>query len=270
MGMDESLFVRLSNTTPSATMPLQLQYRMCGPINELANKLTYAGKLQCGNEIIERATLSVSIDNDVPRRFGNQSWILSAIKPNLLHAVVFMDTKLLNNSIRNSVIDQCSKSPFNKFEGAITLMVVKTLHGCGVSPDNIGVIAPYQSQVKYLKNIINDRLPTVEINTVDQYQGRDKEVILYSCTRSESSENEDPSRIENLGNNTILHDLRRLTVAVTRAKHKLIIIGDGQTLKKFPPFLKLLSSLEPHQLYEFCDGKDGFYSKSLIDTSRSF
>jgi len=266
--MDESLFVRLSSTTPDAIMPLQLQYRMCGPINELANKLTYAGKLQCGSDIIERATLSASLENEVPRPFGNQSWLLSVIRPNLLQAVVFMDTKLLNVSIRSSVIDQCSKSPFNKCEGAITSMVVKALHVCGVSLNSIGVIAPNQSQVKYLKHVINDELSNVEINTVDQYQGRDKDVVLYSCTRSESNESEDPSRMENLGSNTILHDLRRLTVAVTRAKYKLVIIGDSQTLTKFPPFSKLLSSLEPHQLYEVCEGKDGFYSKNLVETSR--
>ena len=79
----------------------------------------------------------------------------------------------------------------------------------------------------------------VEVGTVDQYQGRDKEVILYSCTRSnlgDSGQNGDPKA------GHILLDERRLNVAVTRAKVKLIIIGDKQTLvRDYGPFRKMES-----------------------------
>ena len=59
LGMDESLFVRLSRVTPSASVTLKLQYRMCGPVNVLANKLTYGGELECGSQEIEQATLQL-------------------------------------------------------------------------------------------------------------------------------------------------------------------------------------------------------------------
>lgn len=94
----------------------------------------------------------------------------------------------------------------------------------------------------------------LEINTVDQYQGRDKEAILYSCTKSEP----DADSMSKEGTQTILHDIRRLTVAVTRAKHKLIIIGDSETLQRYPPFEKLMASLETSQIYKLCPGRDNF------------
>jgi DNA replication ATP-dependent helicase Dna2 len=95
--------------------------------------------------------------------------------------------------------------------------------------------------------------PELEINTVDQYQGRDKEAIIYSCTKSESDAD---SMVIKEGAQTILHDIRRLTVALTRAKHKLIVIGDSDTLQRYPPFAKLLASLESSQRYQLCPGKD--------------
>ena len=75
--------------------------------------------------------------------------------------------------------------------------------------------------------------PSVEVGTVDQYQGRDKLVIVYSCTRSSAG--------GGAGAGHILLDTRRLNVAVTRAKVKLVIIGDQATLTRdYQPFQKLL------------------------------
>ena len=69
---------------------------------------------------------------------------------------------------------------------------------------------------------------------MDQYQGRDKLVILYTCTRSNRGQSE-------AGPGHILMDSRRLNVAITRAKAKLVIIGDKQTLvRDYEPFKKLL------------------------------
>lgn len=83
---------------------------------------------------------------------------------------------------------------------------------------------------------------------MDQYQRRDKSVILYTCTKIDSFRNldEDVDQPES-PNRTILHDMRRLTVAVTRAKHKLIIIGHGSTLHQYAPFAQLMDDLEPLQ-----------------------
>ena len=74
----------------------------------------------------------------------------------------------------------------------------------------------------------------VEVGTVDQYQGRDKLVIIYSCTRSNDGRGQ--------GAGHILLDTRRLNVAVTRAKAKLVIVGDRASLSRdYAPFVKLSS-----------------------------
>ena len=79
--------------------------------------------------------------------------------------------------------------------------------------------------------------PRVEVGTVDQYQGRDKLVNIYTCTRSnmgDTGQKGDPRA------GHILLDTRRLNVAVTRAKVKLIIVGDRQTLlRDYEPFRKI-------------------------------
>ena len=80
----------------------------------------------------------------------------------------------------------------------------------------------------------------MEVGTVDQYQGRDKLVIIYSCTRSNYG------HIEHVRAGHILLDTRRLNVAVTRAKAKLIIIGDKDTLARdYQPFQRLNSFFQP-------------------------
>lgn len=253
--MDESLFVRLSRVTPSASVTLKLQYRMCGPVNVLANKLTYGGELECGSEEIEQATLQLPSLTSIQEKYADRPWLLSVIKPGLLHAVVFLDTSLLgavkaNRSGNES--DESNKSPVNHLEANLAMLIVQALHGSGLSYDQVGIIAPYQSQVQHLRKMAIET-PELEINTVDQYQGRDKEAIIYSCTKSESDAD---SMVIKEGAQTILHDIRRLTVALTRAKHKLIVIGDGDTLQRYPPFAKLLASLESSQRYQLCPGKD--------------
>lgn len=259
--MDESLFVRLSNVTPDAIVPLQLQYRMCGPVNSLANKLTYGGDLKCGNESVEQATLHLPLSDETSPELSHQRWLLAVIKPGLIGAVSFLDTNLLSTRFHRSLTEDGTKAPVNPCEAALTLLLAAALNKNGLSYGNVGIIAPYQSQVQYLRNFSKNH-PNLEINTVDQYQGRDKDAILYTCTKSESAET-----FQDQGNQTILHDLRRLTVAVTRAKHKLIIVGDSVTLKRYPPFVKLLNALEEHQWIRLCFGKDGLDSKQTVPQS---
>jgi len=148
-----------------------------------------------------------------------------------------------------------SSPPVNRLEADLAIRICRAFKEAGLSLDRVGLIAPYQSQVQLLKQLVErlQGLDGLEINTVDQYQGRDKEAVLYSCTKSTEEEEEDGAT-----NQTILHDLRRLTVAVTRAKQKLIIVGDGRHLQSYPPFARLLSSLEEHQRYRLCSGADGF------------
>ncbi len=96
----------------------------------------------------------------------------------------------------------------------------------GVKPEWIGVITPYDDQ----RDLISSLLPEeVEVKTVDGYQGREKEVIVLSFVRS--------NRKGELG---FLKDLRRLNVSLTRAKRKLILIGDSSTLSAHPTYKRLV------------------------------
>ena len=81
------------------------------------------------------------------------------------------------------------------------------------------MIAPYRAQVVLLRMLVP---PALEVNTVDQFQGQDKEAVVYSAVRSDD-------KIDDVGaddNKGILEDHRRVTVAITRAKHKLVIVGN--------------------------------------------
>lgn len=256
--MSESLFVRLSNVTTSAVVPLHFQYRMCAPINALANKLTYGGDLKCGDSSVEQATLRLPLADKTRAQLSARPWLQSIIKPDLVSAVVFVDTHLLGSArLHRSLTDGGCKAPVNHCESALALSIVQALNSSGLPFDNMGVIAPYQSQVQYLRTL-SAQQPSLEINTVDQYQGRDKDAIIYTCTRSEPQDS-----FEERASETILHDIRRLTVAVTRAKHKLVVVGDSGTLKHYPPFAKLLHNLEGHQWLRLCLGQDGLDSRHI-------
>ncbi|KAG8252503.1 Tripartite DNA replication factor [Homalodisca vitripennis] len=104
----------------------------------------------------------------------------------------------------------------------------------GVAGERVGVIAPYRAQVELLRKrtACLTGSSRIEVNTVDQYQGRDKDIILYSCTRSRKPTESD-----------ILGDKNRLTVAITRARHKLIIIGNLSLLRDYKLFSSLFRSV---------------------------
>lgn len=247
--MEESLFESLNRVIPS--QKLTLQYRMCGPINEVANNLTYHNRLKCGNDSVRDATLRLPFYSSFAEKKTTQQWLIEVINPSLRNAFVFLDTSLLGE--KKAHRHTTDESIENQMESDIILSIVSALNDCGITQNQIGIIAPYKSQVKHLQRKTSS-MPHLEINTIDQYQGRDKEVIIFSCTRSVYNMR---SRILE-SPYTVLDDFRRLTVAVTRAKYKLIIIGDKETLWNYPPFEKLFKSLAKSQWYKLCPGKDKF------------
>ena len=112
---------------------------------------------------------------------------------------------------------------------------------------SIGVISPYKSQVMHLNIKLQtlckahgvDQKETIEVNTVDAFQGREKDVIIFNCVRSNHSTNIQSS----LG---FLTDQRRLNVAITRPRHFLIIVGNAKTLEKSPVWSNLISHYRIH------------------------
>ncbi|CAN0551133.1 unnamed protein product, partial [Ectocarpus sp. 12 AP-2014] len=90
----------------------------------------------------------------------------------------------------------------------------------GFDLGGVGVISPYRSQVQLLQAELKPSFPALEINTIDKYQGRDKKVIVVSFVRSNAE--------GTVGH--LLRDWRRLNVALSRAKHKLLLVGSLRTL----------------------------------------
>ncbi|KFW68343.1 DNA replication ATP-dependent helicase/nuclease DNA2, partial [Pygoscelis adeliae] len=109
----------------------------------------------------------------------------------------------------------------------------------GCKPSDIGIISPYRHQLKTITDLMAKlKENRVEVNTVDKYQGRDKSIIIVSFVRNGND--------ENLG--ALLKDWRRLNVAITRAKHKLIMVGCVPSLCRYPPLEKLLCHLQTTSL----------------------
>lgn len=100
---------------------------------------------------------------------------------------------------------------------------------------DVGLISPYRSQVQLLRSMINgDKFfkpfkGLMTVNTVDGFQGQERDVILLSMVRSNEK-----------GEIGFLGDLRRMNVAMTRARHKLIIVGNSETLCKHTFYRKLV------------------------------
>ena len=255
LGMDISLFSHLA-TKPENIIPLTMQYRMNEKIQALANHLTYEGKLECGSEEIAKRTIETNFRvpvSDEPR------WITSLFDhKSIENSVLFLNTDQLDNAMETT----CDLGLYNPGEGDIVQKICKSLSALYPSEINqsndsdkrkqsslsIGIIAPYRAQVMHLRNKLSSSFKmTIDVNTVDQFQGQDKDIIIYSCTRStpRKVKRNENGNIEEIGEtNDIMCDKRRLNVALTRAKSKLIIIGNGPALKSYVPFKNLLSYLE--------------------------
>ncbi|CAL4122921.1 unnamed protein product, partial [Meganyctiphanes norvegica] len=238
LGMAESMFIRLDEL--GATAALVEQYRMNEPIMHLANKFMYDDHLKCANEKVQNATISLP---DYPKESSCDSlspWIKQILSPKLEDSVILIDTSC---SPCASEEKDAAGLVINRAEASVLLAILKALAKFSFPSSDIGIITPYRAQVRLLSDIVSTKLAggnEVEVNTVDQYQGRDKSCILYSCVRSGINE---PEARE------ILQDDRRLNVAITRAKHKLIIVGNAKTLDLYKPFHKLLSIMEQKQIY---------------------
>lgn len=128
------------------------------------------------------------------------------------------------------------ESKLNPEEGRLLLKLLDELIESGLDPRDIAVIAPYAAQVRWLRD--RYRGAKVEIDTVDGFQGREKEAVLISMVRSNAE-----------GEIGFLGDQRRMNVAMTRAKRKLIVIGDSTTLGNHPFFARMLEYFEKHSSY---------------------
>ncbi|KAM5348737.1 hypothetical protein ACJ41O_008560 [Fusarium nematophilum] len=233
-GLDVSLFKLLSDTHPESVVNLEHQYRMCEDIMTLSNTLIYDGKLRCGTEQLRKRKLHVprmdalkqrhydasTFHTSTPRSFctgpgSSQCWLYDLLDSEA--RVRFINTDTIEPLVRE---EAHGKRIVNSAEVRIVSQLVDSLLTIGVPDSEIGVMTHYRAQLFLLK----DRLKAyagVEMHTTDRFQGRDKEVVVLSLVRSNEA--------CNIGD--LLKDWRRINVAFTRAKTKLLVVGSKSTLK---------------------------------------
>lgn len=248
-GLGKTLMERIAENKPEVVTLLKIQYRMNEDIMRFSSDWFYGGQVESAPQIKYRSIL----DYDHPI-----TWIDTSNEENQItiegeYAPEDSASTSSSSSAANQNSDLNFKEQFvgksygriNKAEAELTLLTLAeyfTKIGkqrvLGDSID-VGIISPYRAQVQYLKKLIKKyeffkpyrRL--ISVNTVDGFQGQERDVILISLVRSNDE-----------GQIGFLKDLRRMNVAMTRARMKLIILGNKDTMTQHPFYKKLWEYVE--------------------------
>lgn len=241
-GLDISLFKLLSDRRPESVVNLEHQYRMAEEIMHLSNTLIYSGRLKCGNDAVAKRTLHIPNPSALYKFHSGGSQTASqrsALCPStseqcLLHKVLDPNRKaVFANTDALSHAHECLSGSriTNPYEASALHLAASSLLAQGISPSQIGIITFYRSQLSLLRQTVKGtEAEAIEMHTADKFQGRDKEVVLLSCVRS--------NKDGNVGE--LLRDWRRLNVAVTRARSKFVIVGSRNTLRGDELWRKLI------------------------------
>ncbi len=219
-----SIFNKLKDQYPEDYTFLDTQYRMNKMIAEISSKLFYEGKLKTYEGIADQ-TLDYQLDHETSL----------LVNPNT--PITFVDTKDVKY-LEIGIGDGCE----NSGEAQIVTQIVNDLLD-HVDAEEIGVITPYRKQ----KNIIIKSLdnPEIEVDTVHAFQGREKDVIIFSFCKS---------IIGRLGRyKRFIEKPSQLNVALTRARKKLIIIGDSKTLKQSRKIKEVINCVDEDSVIEYQD-----------------
>ena len=213
-GFGVSLFERLM-THYGETIARQLivQYRMHQAIMEFPSAEFYGG------ELVADASVKAHLLCGLP---GVET------VPMVQSAAEFIDTA---GAGFDEQIEPDGESRLNPAEADLVARKVRALLDCGVAADSIAVIAPYAAQVRLLREQLP--VPGLEIDSVDGFQGREKEAVVISMVRSNST-----------GEIGFLADIRRMNVAMTRARRKLLVVGDSATLASHPFYRRMIEYFE--------------------------
>lgn len=248
-GLGKTLMERIAENKPEVVTLLKIQYRMNDEIMRFSSDWFYGGKVESAPQIKYRSVL----DYDHPI-----TWIDTSNEENQI-TIEGEDAPEDSASTSSSVSAANQNSGFNfkeqfvgesfgrinKAEAELTLLTLAEyftkIGKQRVLEERIdvGIISPYRAQVQYLKKLIKKyeffkpyrRL--ISVNTVDGFQGQERDVILISLVRSNDE-----------GQIGFLKDLRRMNVAMTRARMKLIILGNKDTMTKHPFYKKLWEYVE--------------------------
>ncbi len=149
--------------------------------------------------------------------------------------VLFLDTA---GKGFDEEVEETTRSLFNKGEADLVVARVKALLAAGLSPRELAVITPYSAQAFALRERVEALSPDVEVDTVDAFQGREKDAVLVTLVRSNPE-----------GQVGFLTDLRRMNVALTRARRHLFVVGDSATLSAHPFYARFIEGTQADGSY---------------------
>ncbi len=211
-GLGKTLMEKIVENQPQTVTLLQVQYRMNEDIMRFSSNWFYDGRVQCAPEVHSRSILDLDT------------------------AITWIDTA---GEYREEFVGE-SFGRINRDEAALTLATLQSYFeriGRERIVDeriDVGIISPYRAQVQYLRRLLKKSeyfkplRRQISVNTVDGFQGQERDVIMISLVRS----NDD-------GQIGFLRDLRRMNVAMTRARMKLFVLGDATTMTRHPFYNKL-------------------------------
>ena len=261
-GLSKTLMERIVEMHPETVTLLKIQYRMNDDIMRFSSNYFYGGQVESAPEVKYRSIL----DLDIP---------IEWISPNHLDHLDNLDRlDNLDNLEKPDYHDQFVGESFgriNKSEAELTLDTLQHYFqriGKQRLLDeriDVGIISPYRAQVQYLRRLLMKKeyfkpfRRLISINTVDGFQGQERDVIVISMVRSNDE-----------GQIGFLRDLRRMNVAITRARMKLIIIGDKQTMTRHAFYRQLwryIKGLSGEEKEQFSGEEEERYSDDTDEST---
>lgn len=210
-GLQVSLMERLMDQLgPAVSRRLEVQYRMHRHIMGFSSAEFYEDSLSASSLVSEHLL------RDLP-----------GVTPNDLTGTPldFIDTA---GASYDEVVETDGDSRFNPLEADLVMRKAQALLDAGLAPSQVAIISPYSAQVRLVRERLGQ--PDIEVDSVDGFQGREKEAVLVSLVRSNPD-----------GEIGFLEDIRRMNVAITRARRKLIVVGDSATITVHPFYQRMVS-----------------------------
>ena len=233
-GLGKTLMERIVENQPEAVTLLKVQYRMNDDIMKFSSDWFYHGQVESDDSVKHRSVL----DLEHPIQWIDGNEMLQQVNEEL------KDEEKLKIDFTEQFIGE-NHGRINKAEAELVLSTLNNyINKIGkerflAERLDVGIISPYKVQTQYLRQQIRKReefrpfRQVISVNTVDGFQGQERDIIIISLVRSNDN-----------GQIGFLSDLRRMNVAMTRARMKLIIFGDKATLQHHTFYRKLIQYVD--------------------------
>ncbi|KAJ1924603.1 DEAD-box type RNA helicase [Tieghemiomyces parasiticus] len=239
---NQSLFVRLQKSNPGCVNLLSIQYRMHPEISRFPSRMFYNAQLLDGPDLRERKVAVWHVDPAGGGGGDGAGGRIPRFAPFRFYHVAHGREQSAGNK---SLVNHAEAEALCDFVAGLCRTFPRETFA-----HRIGVITPYKQQMFRLRQLFEQRFgprvrQTVDFNTVDGFQGQEKDIILFSCVRSQPKGNGGGGG----GGIGFLADLRRMNVAMTRARLSLFMFGNGAYLTRHPVWRLLVESAQEHKAY---------------------